>query len=365
MRLCYVIILISLLAGCSYIPKLDEVLPDKRTEYKKSESLPELEVPPDLTAAQGEGAMSIPGEATLSEYKRQEAGRDDPQGSAPSTAGGVVAQAPSATATAGANWVLVSGETAEVWARLGRYFIDQGYLLDLNDLELGVLETDWSPPLREGGFIYHDKFKIFSEPGQTPGTLVLFIGNSRQEQVFGSNGAEHWVDQGENPAAEQRLASELDFYFNGVSQPAPAVAINPAPATPAYTGAASGAEIQRISDGREFLNLPEEFSFAWRRLETVLASAGLVIASMNESQGVYSVTYYPGGKPEKKKGWVSKLKFWDRDGPRNTGGSEFRISLTGVGNRTELIVLDANGNWETSPESTDVLELIRSYYNRS
>lgn len=361
MRLCCVIILISILAGCSYIPKLDAVLPDKRTEYKKSESLPELEVPPDLTAAQGEGAMGIPGEATLSEYKRQEEGRDNPQ----AVSGAVMAQAPSASPTAGANWVSAPGETAEVWARLGRYFIDQGYLLDLNDMELGVLETDWSPPLRDGGFIYHDKFKIFSEPGQTPGTLVLFIGNSRQEQVFGSNGAEHWVDQGNNPAAEQRLAAELDVFFNGAAQSAPAVAISPASATPSYASAAGGAEIQRINDGREFLNLPEEFSFAWRKMETVLASAGLVIASMNESEGIYSVTYYPGGKAEKKKGWVSKLKFWDRDEPRNAGGSEFKISLTGVGNRTELIVLDANGNWETSPEATDVLELIRSYYNRS
>ncbi|HLB31474.1 MAG TPA: outer membrane protein assembly factor BamC [Gammaproteobacteria bacterium] len=363
MRLCCVIILISILAGCSYIPKLDEVLPDKRTEYKKSESLPGLEVPPDLTTARGEGAMGIPGEATLSEYKRQEAGLDTPQGAV--AGGGVIAQASSTAATAGANWVLARGETTEVWARLGRYFIDQGYLLDLNDLELGVLETDWSPPLREGGFIYHDKFKIFSEPGETPGTLVLFIGNSRQEQVFGSNGAEHWVDQGNNPAAEQRLVADLDVFFNGAAQFARAAAINPAPATPAYSGAASGAVIQRINDGREFLNLPEEFSFAWRKMETILASAGLVISSMNESEGIYSVTYYPGGKQVKKKGWASKLKFWDRDEPRNTSGSEFKISLTGVGNRTELIVLDANGNWETSPESTDVLELIRSYYSRS
>src|SRR3990172_7039649 len=89
MRLCCVIILISILAGCSYIPKLDEVLPDKRTEYKKSESLPGLEVPPDLTTARGEGAMGIPGEAPLSEYKRQEAGLDTPQGAV--AGGGVIA----------------------------------------------------------------------------------------------------------------------------------------------------------------------------------------------------------------------------------------------------------------------------------
>ena len=35
--------------GCESLPSFDEVLPDKRTTYRKSKDLPELEVPPDLT----------------------------------------------------------------------------------------------------------------------------------------------------------------------------------------------------------------------------------------------------------------------------------------------------------------------------
>ena len=361
MRLLSVLVLLCILAGCSYIPKLDEVLPDKRTEYKKSEALPELEVPPDLTTAEGADAMSIPGEATLSEFKRQQAARDDPNGSQAIQTGGVIAQGGIISPTSGANWLVVQGETTTVWASLGRYFIDQGYLLDLNDAELGVLDTDWSQPIRENGFIYRNKYKVFSEPGQTPSSLVLYITNSRQEQVFNTNGAEQWVDQGNNPAAEQQLAAELDVFFNG-ARPAPEPVVTYSPTASVASGDTRTAEIQQIGEGRELLNLPEEFSFAWRRTERVLESAGLVISSMNESEGIYSVTYYEGGKPEKKKGWMSKLKFWKGD---ESTGSEFQISLTGVGNRTELIVLDSSGNWDKSDQAASVLELIRSYYNRS
>ena len=62
--------------GCSYLPgvkDLEKVLPDKRTAYQKSTSLPILEVPPDLTVTEGEYSAKIPGEesTSLSEFERQ------------------------------------------------------------------------------------------------------------------------------------------------------------------------------------------------------------------------------------------------------------------------------------------------------
>ena len=46
--------------GCESLPSFDDVLPDKRTTYKKSRDLPELEVPPDLTVTKGEYSSEIP-----------------------------------------------------------------------------------------------------------------------------------------------------------------------------------------------------------------------------------------------------------------------------------------------------------------
>jgi hypothetical protein len=52
---------VVMLGGCSkLIPKFDEVLPDKRTQYKKSKTLPDLEIPPDLSVDAIQDIMAIP-----------------------------------------------------------------------------------------------------------------------------------------------------------------------------------------------------------------------------------------------------------------------------------------------------------------
>jgi outer membrane protein assembly factor BamC len=359
MRFLYLTTILIFVNGCSYLPSLDKVLPDKRSEYKKSEALPALEVPPDLTAAEGGSAMAIPGEgkATLSEYKRQTTGEG--AGTAPAR---TINQATGTTPVFAApardtNWVVVQGSPVEIWARLGRYLIDRGYQLDLNDAELGVMGTDWSQPLREDGFIYRDKYRIFAEPGTTPGAQVLYINNERQEQVNNS-GVGQWIDQGSSRQAELQLAGELDVFLNGDRQ----VQQQWAPAVNTGSSRLPEIEIQSIGNDRQLLIIPEEFSYAWRRIETTLDSAGLVISSMNQNEGFYNITYYEAGK-QAKKGWVSRLKFWQKEDV--PAGTEFRLSLTGIGDKTEVIVLDNRGNWANSQQAADILALIRSHYNLS
>ena len=134
-RLLFVLIFIMTAVSCSYVPKLDNILPDKRTEYKKSESLPDLEVPPDLTAEAINDSMSIPNEgASLSEYQKRRSG------------GGTSSQAAPVTAAADSDeqWISVIGNNENIWPRLRNFISEQGYSLDLDDAELGVLETTWS-----------------------------------------------------------------------------------------------------------------------------------------------------------------------------------------------------------------------------
>src|SRR2546430_9764238 len=60
------------LGGCG----MDKVLPDKQHEYKKSQSLPDLEVPPDLSSESINDTMAVPevdanGTATFSTYQER------------------------------------------------------------------------------------------------------------------------------------------------------------------------------------------------------------------------------------------------------------------------------------------------------
>ena len=126
------------LTGCAMLQKLG--LSDKRTTYQKSQDMDVLEVPPDLTVTRGEYQAVIPGEAestTLSEFERQ---RDQRL-----RRGNVVL---GSGEFEDEQWLALQGDTRQVWPDLREFWRNNGYTAELDDAELGVLETDW----REDGF---------------------------------------------------------------------------------------------------------------------------------------------------------------------------------------------------------------------
>ena len=131
------------IGGCSVLPKLDDVMPDKRTEYKKSDSLPELEVPPDLTSQTINDSMAIPNEqASLSQMQRQRAAAETQVAAAPDE-----------------QWVSVRQPRADLWPRLRAFFENKGYPIDVDDAELGVLETGWSASVPAASGMQRLKFR--------------------------------------------------------------------------------------------------------------------------------------------------------------------------------------------------------------
>lgn len=204
------------LAGCSSLSGMGEVLPDNRDQYKESQTLPPLEVPPDLIAAEKSNSMSIPGEegegVSMSRYQGQARSGQQEQAPARPTAGND--SGPSSPD----HWVSVSGSKSDIWPRLVSFFQDRGHTLRLNDMETGVLTTEWSEPSGGSGNTdgIRDRYKIFSEPGAEPDVTVLFISNERQQRRTEGDGQE-WVDQGSDSSAEAILAGELNLYFNGSS----------------------------------------------------------------------------------------------------------------------------------------------------
>ena len=354
-RILLIHLILILVAGCSHIPKLDDVLPDKRTEYKKSEALPDLEVPPDLTAASKNESMSVPGErqATLSEYKKEKSQlKEQTQNRIQARAEQPAPQQESYTVTPAAapsenQWVAVRGSNQDIWPKLHRFFSDKGYTFDLDDPELGVLSTNWSGPDNSSGSMSRNRYKVFTEAGADPDVVVLYVTCERQEQL-----GNDWADRGEDVMAGKMMVGELNLYFNNSSmQIAPEVAAVPESRSPA--------RLEDSGDGKLILVIPDEFTYAWRQTGTVLQQSGLVINKENQDRGIYTVYYHEGSR--KKKGWISKLAFWKGDdGDR---GKLFQISLTGMGNKTELIVLDEAGSWRNDPQANNLLRMIESRYN--
>jgi outer membrane protein assembly factor BamC len=340
--------MVVLLAGCSVLPDIDDVLPDKRTEYRKSESLPDLEVPPDLTAGAINESMAIPNEAQQASYSQYQREQQAPA-VAPSQSPAPVDQ----------QWVAVRASRFDIWPRLRQFFEAKGFGLELDDAELGVLETTWSGPMDIGGIRQRFKFKVFSEPGAEPDVTVLFITGLIQEQAAG--GGDAWIDRDQNELLSKQIAGELNLHFNataGIAPPSAAAASGNAMPAP---DSSARAEMMNDEEGRFYLSIPEEFTGAWRHTEMALQQGGFIIDERDAAKGFYRITYFDAATAGEEKGWLSKLAFWKDE--EAAQGKIYGISLTGVGEKTELIVLNESGDWETNQDAGRILSIIQNQYN--
>lgn len=344
--------------ACSYVPTLDDVIPDRRGEYRKSEALPDLEVPPDLTTEALNDPLAIPNEevTTLSEFER----RKNSQGTTVVGAAGV-------DILADEQWLLVQGTVTGIWPELREFWLKKGYTLELDDPELGVLETGWLETGSDGITVFRDKFSMFTEPGKTTGTTILFIKGEKQERIASSENDE-WITIGETTDLEKQMVGELNLFFYGGEAPAgasslTAAASNRSTAAGVASTSVAGtprAEIQNLGEDKIYLSLPHEFTRAWTLTENAILKTGMFIENNDRDKGIYYVLYFD--QQQEEESMLSKLKFWKDDEPQ---GQEYQLSLTGVGDKTELVVLDNKGDWADRQEASKILTYIQVQYNNA
>ena len=337
---------VCFLASCGYMPDVGKILPDKKSEYKKSESMPDLEIPPDLTADAINDSMNIPDEApvTLSRYKNPRA---------PGRAGASIA-----TTEADEQLLSLPIAVVQLWPALLAFIESQNYSVELEDAELGVLETGWSEVDEQAGLQYRYKYRVFAEPGATADASVLVISQSRQTRLDANA---DWLDQGRDPGLERQFAADLSLYVDAGEAPAqPATTVASSETAGAAAAGATGAGLRVIDagEGRMYLSIPEAFELAWKNTGLALQHSGLQIVAGDQARGYYLVTGAALQRREKK-GFFSRLAFWKGDRDAETS---WQLSLTGVGNRTELIVVNEDDEWEATDAAARILALIRDRY---
>jgi outer membrane protein assembly factor BamC len=370
------LLVVATLTGCSkVVPKLDEVLPDNRVEYRKSKTMPDLEIPPELTTDAIRDRMAIPegGEtATYSTYQERVADRKRQQ-ELERTANEAVRVLDNEHVLA------VSGAIPQVWPQLVDLMQNQlGYQLDLNDEELGIIETVW---IENEEALRREKFKIFVEPGEEAGTSVLYISN-RAEELSQQGTGMVWTPATRDVAREKLLVERVQDKL-GAAGGTPAVTsaeTTVAQAYPLEDSAASGvadesgddeatdsgaggtgrAELISAGGGKVYLSVRESYAAAWASTGAAIGNAGYEVDQADKDRGIYYVRVPAREGEIAKRGMLNKLKFWG-----NEEEHELQINLTGVGEKTEVVVLDKEGRWETGNVSTRILERLSRELNRS
>ncbi len=356
--------LVTSLGACSL---LKSSFPDKRVEYQKAESLPTLEIPPDLATPATDEEMVIPGaggrRATPTRYSDYAV---TPAAERPGV-GVLPPQEDLKVMREGdKRWLVVRGDADQVWRKTRDFWLDQGFLLKLEDPKAGVMETDWlenRANIPQDGIrallskvmdgLYdsstRDRFRTRLERGETTGTTEVYVSHmGAQEVAQGDSTA--WQPRANDPELEAVLLTRL-MVFMGVQE-------KKAQSMIAQRETRSDRSRLAQEGGVSRLVLNEDFPRAWRYTGLALDRVGFTVEDRDRSRGVYFVRYNDPLKEDKgKKGFLSKLAFWRSDAP--VSPEQFQIRLESRGGVTVVAVVNKDGVTDGSATAQRILTLLQ------
>ena len=213
---------VSVSGSCQLFSMMEEVQEDKRSEYRQSEPLPDLEVPPDLLLESDELALHIPDpenrppqDAPRTQPEAPEATKATEDAPVPeNTATEDLALAtPVAETRADKNIIEVAADHDTVWPLLVEYFLSKGRSLNIQDQTLGVIETSWSAPYLQQQNMMRDRVSILIEPGITESTIRLAFSSDRQLFRQDDQGGGDWELTGRVQTLEKGMLSELEHFL--------------------------------------------------------------------------------------------------------------------------------------------------------
>jgi outer membrane protein assembly factor BamC len=333
----------------------------KKVDYKKSKTTESLEVPPDLTASSIKEAPDLPNVAGTS---YSEISKGEPAAGTPVVLpdkGDIHLER-----DGNQQWLLIQAEPEQVWPRVREFWMQQGFLIKMEDPRLGILVTGWtenradipSDIIRNTlgkvlDFVYsaatRDQYRVRLEHGTAPGTTELYLTHRGMEEVVTGTPEDRssmWKPRPPDPELEAEMLKRL-MVFLGVGEEKAKTELAAQPQAP------SRAELVSDSSGIMLID-KEDFSRAWRRTGVALDRVGFAVEDRNRTDGVYFVRYNdPLGDDEK--GLLSRLAFWSSDEAK---AKQYRIVLQARGPETQIIVRNEKGERENSSTAKRILTLL-------
>ena len=340
------------LAGCS-------ALEGEKIDYKSASRGTSLEVPPDLTQLSRDTRYVIPGGAvTASSYQAGQAVPGAP--TAASTLGDVRIER-----AGGARWLVVSRSPDQLWGPIRDFWQENGFLLTLDQANLGIMETDWAENRAKlpQDFIRNTLGKVFDSLYSTgerdrfrtrlernaSGGTEIYISHRGMVEVYNNTQKDQtvWQPRNPDPELEAEFLRRLMVRLGTPAEQSRALVASGAPAKPTSRVATVG--------NQPVVQIDEGFDRAWRRVGLTLDRTGFTVEDRDRSQGLYFVRYVEPNPDKKEPGFFSKL--FSSSGTA-APPLKFRISVKSQGESTTVSVLNASGAPETSANAQRIVTVI-------
>lgn len=338
-------------AGCGSIGE------SKSIDYKSARKAPSLEVPPDLTAPTASGRYALPeegerGVATFSSYTTDREARP----ATTTVAQSAIPDEMRIERAGSERWLVVKATPEQLWPEIRSFWIENGFVLNIDQPDIGVMETDWAENRaklpqdllrrtlgRVLDSVYstpeRDKFRTRLEVGKTPGTTEVYISHRGMMEIYPDEAKDRtiWQPRAVDPELEAEMLSRLMVRL-GVEE-AKARTIVTEQANP------NRATLELRSDGGAILHVQDDFDRAWRRIGLALDRSGFVVEDRDRTQGVYFVRYVDPevDNSQESPGLLSKLAFWRSDNSKMVGENDYRVRVAQAGGESLVSILTKEG----------------------
>lgn len=324
-------------SGCGLMPALDEVAPDNTQRYRSADTMPPLDVPPDLSvnrinddiAAQQDDA------ATYSEF---EASSRNPLAMRYNIEPD---QKPKLRGEDDDRRLIVTGNMDLVWQRVNGFWESKQLQVARDDKRLGLMDS--SPDSQ--GYVYRTRI---SRAGEN--TMEIHVSgkdeaNATKDQDMLRQMADYLgiLHQEDVQRMEARQEEQQSMQAREASQEQTPRAI-----------------LMDEESGHQALLVEQEFRDVWDRVGRVLDSKGFDVEDRDRSAGTYYVRYLDPFNEidEDEEGFFSGLLFW-RDEDEAAPEEFYYIRLMSDGGNTRIGVLDAEENRTSSETARRLLGLLQ------
>jgi outer membrane protein assembly factor BamC len=348
---------LGVLAMCAALSACS-VLDSEKIDYKSASKGSSLEVPPDLTQLSRDSRYNVPGgPVTASGFQVGQAAPALP--TAASTLGDVRIER-----AGNQRWLVVNRSADQLWNPIREFWQESGFLLALDESNLGIMETDWAENraklpqdfIRNAlGKVFdslystseRDRFRTRLERTPTGGTEI-YISHRGMIEVYSNTQKDQtvWQPRPSDPELEAEFLRRLMVKLGVPQEQTKAVVA---------TGAAKPTSRVANVGNSPVVQIDEGFDRAWRRVGLTLDRTGFTVEDRDRAQGTYFVRYVEPNPDKKDAGFFAKLfSRSDKGGPP----LKFRINLKSQGESTTVSVLNANGAPETSANAQRIVQVI-------
>jgi outer membrane protein assembly factor BamC len=357
------------LAGCD---TLNDWFASDRVNYKATSIAPPLNVPSDLQATQTQDKYVAP-PANLA------------LGGAPTravtAAGNATEGVPNAQDPLGMHierdgdrrWLVLDGRTPEqLWPQLQEFWEENGFVLKTDAPATGIMTTDWAENRanipddwfrRTVGkvidFAYssgtRDSFRTLVSRGSNDVTDISITHSAMEEMLTGQDKtSSRWVERPRDPALEALFLAKLMQKFGLTDAQSKQLIADARPATAPVT-------VDMAAGGAATLDLQESFDRAWLRVGLALDRTNFAVDNRDREKGIYYVRYADSMQELKKEGLFGKLFY---SGNSKKPGQEFLVNVRPKSDTlTQVAVVDANGQVDTSSDAQHIVSLLHAQLN--